>query len=260
MDKGELLKAFKAREDFNDKHFHAWLDQGRFEEFWGRHGGLPDVAGKSVLDFGSGRGAMAQRLMEMGAASVVGIDINPITVHYANRKVAERWDGRVQFVCGDIRNVDLAKVDMVVSCDTMEHVISVPDTLRAVVAACKPGGDLYIGFSPLWHSPFGHHKLIGSKIPWIHLRRGNQEFLDRLRAERGFAPETIQERGFNGATPADFRAALEAVPAQIVSARRNCSTSFLKSALMKAMLLAACVPALEKYGTIGLYWHLKRTK
>ena len=257
MESPAILKALKQRETFNDAKFDAWLAKGGFEEFWGRLGGLPDVAGKDILDFGCGRGAMAQRLMEAGARSVWGIDLNPVTVHYATRKVAEKWDGRVTFVCGDIRTIDAPKADIVVSSDTMEHVMSLPDTLRAVVETCRPGGDIYIGFSPLWHSPFGHHKLIASKVPWIHLKRGNQEFLDRLRKERGSAPATIQQRGFNGATPADFRAALKSAPVEIVSARRNVSTSPLKHAAMQALLLAGMVRPLEKYVTIGLYWHLR---
>ena len=261
MDSAAIVTSFKQREAFNETKFHAWLDQGGFEEFWGRLGGLPDVAGKDVFDFGCGRGAMAQRLMEAGARSVRGIDLNPVTVNFAERKVASQWGSRVEFICGDIRHfvsarAGIPKADIVVSSDTMEHVMDLPDTLRAVVEVCKPGGDIYIGFSPLWHSPFGHHKLIASKVPWIHLGRGNQAFLDRLRKERGTAPDTIQQRGFNGATPADFRAALAGLPVEIVSARRNCATSPLKRAAMQALGCASIVPALEKYVTIGLYWHL----
>lgn len=163
-----------------------------------------------------------------------------------------------EFVLGDIREMEVEPADIVVSSDTFEHVMSPPDTLAAVVNACKPGGDLFIGFSPLWHSPFGHHRLIASRLPWAHLPRRNRAFLDRLKDENGNTPDTIQQLGFNGATPADFRAALEGLPVEVISARRNLASSPLKQATLKAMLAAAIVPALEKFVTVGIYWHLRR--
>ena len=85
-------------------------------------------------------------------------------------------------------------------------------------------------------------------------------FFDRLIDDEGRSPETIQELGFNGATPADFRAALKGLPVEVISTRRNVATSPLKQIAMKAMLAPAIIPALEKYVTIGIYWHLRRTK
>ena len=142
----------------------------------------------------------------------------------------------------------------------MEHVMDLPETLAAVVNSCKPGGELFLGFSPLWHSPYGHHHLMESKLPWAHLPRNNRAFLDPLIDDEGKSPETIQELGFNGATPADFRAALKGLPVEIISARRNVATSPLKQIAMKAMLAPSIIPSLEKYVTIGIYWHLRRTK
>ena len=257
MDAGSAMP--ETRSEFDERRYADFL-RDRFPEFWARFGGMPDVAGKRVIDFGCGRGGMVQRMMEAGADSALGIELNRSYVDFADWKVASQWDGRVQFACQDIREMDLEPADIVTSVDVMEHVMDLPETLAAVVNACKPGGELFIGFAPLWHSPFGHHRLMETRIPWAHLPRGNRAFLDRLVDDDGNSPETIRELGFNGATPADFRAALKGLPVEIVSARRNVASHPLKALALKAMLIPSIVPALEKYVTVGIYWHLRRKK
>lgn len=250
-------KRFFEQLDFDERRYAEWLDE-RYPEFWARVGGVPDFTDKRVIDFGCGRGGMVQRVMEAGASSALGIELDADYLEFAKWKVASQWDGRAEFVLGDIRELDVEPADIVVSSDTFEHVMDLPDTLAALVNACKPGGELFIGFSPLWHSPYGHHRLIGSKLPWAHLPRNNRAMLDRLKDEDGNTPDNIQQLGFNGATPADFRAALEGLPVKVISARRNVASSPLKALAMKALLIPSLVPALEKYVTIGIYWHLRR--
>jgi SAM-dependent methyltransferase len=244
---------------FDERRYADFL-RDRYPEFWARFGGVPDFTGKRVLDFGCGRGGMVQRAMEDGAASALGIELNQPYVDFANSKVASQWDGRARFLCADIRTIEIEPADIVVSVDTMEHVMDLRETLAAVVDACKPGGELFIGFGPLWHSPFGHHRLMASRLPWAHLPRNNRAFLERLIDDEGNSPGSIRELGFNGATPADFRAALRGLPVEILSARRNVASHPLKALVLKAMLAPALIPALEKYVTVGIYWHLRRKK
>ncbi|UAB77448.1 class I SAM-dependent methyltransferase [Erythrobacter sp. SCSIO 43205] len=247
-----------AQTSFDERRYAASVTQ-TLPQFWARFGGMPDVAGKHILDFGCARGGMVHILLEAGAASACGIDINPDYIAYAREKHAN-WGDRARFICGDIREQSLEPADIITSCNVMEHVMALPETLRALVNSCRPGGELFIGFSPLWHSPYGHHRLMNTRVPWAHLPRKNRAFLDRLVDEDGSSPETIQELGFNGATPADFRIALKGLPVEIISARRNVATHPLKQIAMKAMLIPSVFPALEKYVTIGIYWHLRRTK
>lgn len=255
----ERQRSSKDHRSFDEKRYDDVL-RDRYPQFWKRFGGEPDFSGKRVIDFGCGRGGMVQRVMEGGAASAAGIELNRSYYNFANRKVASRWNGKAEFFCEDIRDLDIEPADIITSSNVMEHVMALPETLAALVNHAKPGGELFIGFSPLWHSPFGHHRLMETPIPWAHLPRKNRAFLDRLVDDEGNSPETIQELGFNGATPADFRSSLEGLPVEIISARRNVATHPLKQLAMKAMLIPSVVPALEKYVTIGIYWHLRRTK
>lgn len=244
--------------EFNERRYTASVTQ-TLPQFWARFGGLPDVAGKQIIDFGCARGGMVHTVLEAGAKSAAGIDINPGYITFARAK-HEKWGDRAQFICGDIREETLEAADIITSCNVMEHVMDLRPTLAALVDCAKPGGDLFIGFSPLWHSPFGHHRLMETRLPWAHLPRKNRAFLDRLVDDAGNSPKTIQELGFNGATPADFRAALEGLPVTVISARRNVATNPLKQLAMKAMLAPSIIGPLEKYVTIGIYWHLQRNK
>lgn len=241
------MQSAPAQLAFDERRYADAL-RDRYPEFWARFGGMPDFNGKRVIDFGCGRGGMVQIAMEAGAASALGIDINPHTIGFAQTKVAPQWNERARFVCGNILELDVAPADIVVSVDTMEHVMSLPDTLAAMVDLCKPGGDLFIGFSPLWYSPWGHHRLIPSRVPWVHLRGGRHALTNSY----------VREHGMNGAAPADYRAALRGLPVEIVSARRNVASKPFKALALKTMLVPALVPALEKYFTVGLYWHLRR--
>ena len=247
----------RTKAEFDERRYQLTLDV-RVPEFWSRFGGMPDVTGKRIFDFGCGRGGMIQRLMESGADTALGVELNEDYIEFAKWKVASQWDGRAEFHCADIREMECEPADIVVSSDVMEHVMELPEVLKSVADACKPGGELFIGFSPLWHSPYGHHRLIAPKLPWSHLPRNNRAFLDRLKDENGNTPESIQQMGFNGATPADFRAALEGLPVEVISARRNLASSPLKQLAMKALLIPSVIPALEKFVTVGIYWHLRR--
>ena len=243
---------------FDERRYLASVTQ-TLPQFWARFGGVPEVSGKHVLDFGCARGGMVHTMLEAGAKSAAGIDINPDYIAFANAKHAQ-WGDKAKFICGDIREETLEPADIITSCNVMEHVMDLPETLAALIQRAKASGELFIGFSPLWHSPYGHHRLMESKLPWAHLPRGNRAFLDRLIDDEGNSPANIQELGFNGATPAEFRAALKGLPVEIISARRNVAASPLKQIAMKAMLFPSIIPSLEKYVTIGIYWHLRRTK
>lgn len=236
-----------------DDHF-----QSSSADFWRRFGGQPDVRGKRVLDFGCSTGGMVHRLMQAGAASVIGIDLSERATGYARDRLKAEWGDRVDIRCEDVRKASFAPVDIIVSQNTMEHVMPLGETLNAVAGHCKPGGEMYFGFSPLWHSPYGHHGYPRTKLPWLHLFRGDAVVLDSFRERVGRDYTSIEDAGFNRATPAEFRSAFEALPAEIVSFRRNVGGSPLRTFASQTLLAPARLPALEKYLTVGMYWHLRK--
>lgn len=227
-------------------------------DFWRRYGGQPDVRGKRVFDFGSGSGGMIHRLMEAGASSAVGVDLDFGASQYAKKRLTQEWGERVEIFCEDICTVDFAPVDLVVSQNTMEHVSELDPVLSAVVGKAAPGANLYFGYAPLWYSPFGHHHCPPTKLPWLHLIKGDQIVLDHMREKMGRDYPSVRAAGFNCKEPVDFREAFGKQPLDLISLRRNPGSGGWRSVVNRVGLLPASIPGLEKYFTTGMYWHLRK--
>lgn len=134
-----------------------------------------DVRGRRVLDLGSALGAQALLYSRLGAASVVGLDLNHDKVVRATARLAALADtepaaGRVRFVQGDAAQMPFPSgvFDRVVSNSTFEH-ISAPDAALAECArVLRPGGLAYLRYLPYW-GPWGAHLDRWIKFPWCHV-------------------------------------------------------------------------------------------
>lgn len=225
--------------------------------FWQRLGGMPDFTGMRVLDFGCGHGMLSLDLARAGAVSVLGIDLAEQRIRYAQANVAPQAPPgcTMRFECIDITTIPGEGLfDRIVSKDTFEHVGPIDEVLAAMVRLLKPGGEIILGFSPLYYSPFGDHGELGVRVPWAHLLAGEQRVLAAFNATNGSAYRRLPEAGFNMLTPRDFRQAFERSGAQIRSLRMNSAAGGgLKSAMIRAFRLLARVPGLERYFTVGIY-------
>jgi SAM-dependent methyltransferase len=81
---------------------------------------LPAAAGKRVLDAACGEGYGSMLLYGV-AASVIGVDIDPIAIGHAKSRYADRTN--LRFVQGSCTALPLAdaSVDLVISFETIEH-------------------------------------------------------------------------------------------------------------------------------------------
>ncbi|GGE13032.1 hypothetical protein GCM10011529_19280 [Polymorphobacter glacialis] len=226
-------------------------------EYWRRFGGVPPLKGKRVLDFGCGTGGMVQRLIDNGAAEVVGVDISEYAVAYGAERLAPYGD-RVKMYAADIRTLDVGSFDVIVSQNTLEHVMPLGEVTRAVADRAKPGADMYFGFSPLWYSPFGHHGYPITRLPWHHLIFGDKAVLDAMEATSGKRYADAFDAGFNKATPDDFEAMFKTLPADIVSLRRNIVTGGWKQTVASIFGPIADLPPFRKYMTVSMYAHLRK--
>lgn len=215
------------------------------DKFFARFGAEPEWPGKSVLDFGCGYGAMSRRAAEGGAARVVGVDIDSNRIRLARELV--KGDGII-FYDTDVANVE-DSFDLILTKDTFEHVEDIDLILRLLADRLAPDGEIWVGFSPLYCSPWGDHRRLNlPRVPWLHtlpwplvLRLANRPDRPDLRS--------IKDIWMNGLTPQGFRRAVRAAGLQFESIRYNAGDQ----ALLRPLKALRRVPPLEKYATVSIY-------
>lgn len=237
----------------NDAYFDRQLSES-LPEFWQRMGGVPDLAGQRVLDFGCGHGAMTVALARAGA-EVVAVDIDPAWIDYARRRVTTGFPelaDRVRFECADIADLE-GKFDAVVSKDAFEHVQDLDTVLAQLHRRLRPGGALHVGFSPLYYSPNGPHGRLGYRLPWVHAVLPESRVLARATRHQKRPVRSLADVGLNGWTPAQFRAAFDRSPFTVEQMRYNAGGK----PLLRALNMLRRAPGLEKYATAGMYGLLR---
>jgi SAM-dependent methyltransferase len=132
------------------------------------------IDGRECIVLGCGHGQDCDALVNLGASSVTGVDIDP------NIGINSQ-SPRTTFLRQSIYETNLDKLfDLVYSVAVFEHLNDLQAAFRVASALCKPGGAVYIISSPLWHSPFGHHNNKIQQLPWIHLFASREEATDLM--------------------------------------------------------------------------------
>lgn len=104
------------------------------------------VAGRRVLDIACGVGYGSALLREAGASSVLGVDLSPEAIGYANEHYA--GDG-IAFVQADAMTFEPHQsFDMVVSLETIEHLPDAAGFVKRLISFANPGG-IVVGSVPI---------------------------------------------------------------------------------------------------------------
>jgi SAM-dependent methyltransferase len=166
-----LFRAF-LREQSDPDHFYGVLAADSVEQL-GSHATLD---GATVLDVGGGPGYFADAFRGAGA-TYVGLE--PDAGELVARGTPEPGTLRAS---GEALPVRTAAVDVCYSSNVLEHVRS-PWTMAAeMVRVTRPGGVIYLSFTP-WLSPWGGHET----APWHYLGGGRAR--DRYRRRHGREPK-----------------------------------------------------------------------
>jgi len=244
-----------------DAAFETGLIEAR--QLWSRMGTTPAFQDKRVLEIGSGLGSLSASIALAGAKTVVGADIWEPRVVFANKKVRARFPEltNVSFTSTPVEQLDPAEpFDVIVSQNTFEHIADIDAVLAAIRRLLAPGGHAYIGFSPLYHSPYGDHGELRApvRLPWLHLVAGRKQVIAAYNRANREAATTLAQCGYNGHKPAMFRRAFERSGLSIEQVRVNPGEGRLKRAAMAAFRALARLPGLEPYFTVGMYVRLRR--
>jgi ubiquinone/menaquinone biosynthesis C-methylase UbiE len=232
-------------------------------EFWSRMGTVPIFQDKRVLEVGSGLGSLSASIGLAGAKSVIGVDIWEPRVAFANAKVRQRFPqlSNVQFLSTPVEQLDPEdRFDIIVSQNTFEHIADIDTVLAAFRRLLAPGGRAYIGFSPLYNSPYGDHGELRApvRLPWLHLLAGRKRVIAAYNRANAEAATTLAQCGYNGHKPATFRQAFDRCGLEVEQIRVNPGEGRLKRVAMAGFKAIALSPGLEPYFTVGMYVVLRQ--
>ncbi|MFI5490108.1 class I SAM-dependent methyltransferase [Micromonospora echinaurantiaca] len=148
-----LFRAFLVEQSDPDR-FYGLLAEDSVRQVAGYTG----LAGRTVLDVGGGPGYFAAAFRAAGA-HYVGLDPDVGDFSAAGESVAGMLRGS-----GTALPVRTAGVDVAFSSNVLEHVPTPERMLDEMVRVTRPGGLLFVSFTP-WLSPWGGHET----APWHYL-------------------------------------------------------------------------------------------
>jgi SAM-dependent methyltransferase len=128
------------------------------------------VAGKVVLDLGSGLGGRAPFWMEQGASRVLCVDINRQELQTGRGILAGKFpqfSDRIEFSHPD----DLTETsfaDIAVLVDVFEHLVNPLEVLSRTHQWLRPGGQVWSG-SVGWYNYMASHVSTHIPIPWCQV-------------------------------------------------------------------------------------------
>jgi len=165
---------------FNHEAYRQWREQelrGQFTEYFSTE----DVAGKDVVDFGCGEGALCLLVANFGVKSITGIEVAEDRYEAAAARSSDRSlpvHPRFLLASGT-EAIDLpsSSVDVLLCFDVLEHVMKYRSVVREWHRVLRTEGRVFIWWVPWWH-PYGPHIESLVPIPWCHVLFSEKTLLD----------------------------------------------------------------------------------
>ncbi len=182
-------------------------------KFWKRLGGKPNLSGKTILDFGCGHGALCIDIADSGAKSVLGIDLSDNLLNFANLNLDKNFNylkDKVFFEKKDILKDNFEKkFDLIISKDTFEHTLKLPEVLKRFHDLLSENGRAYIGFGPLYNAYNGDHGRTQLNIPWLHTILPEKLIIKRYNKNNQTPIEKIEDLGLSKYSFKEYKSIFE---------------------------------------------------
>ena len=166
-----LFRAFLVEQTDPDRFYRTLADDSvrQLAEY-------TELVGRVVVDVGGGPGYFADAFRGAGA-TYIGID--PDVGELSARGTPA--SGMVR-ASGDALPFATATIDICYSSNVLEHVAKPDRMLGEMVRVTRPGGTVFVSFTP-WLSPWGGHET----APWHYL--GGERAARRYRRRTGHEPK-----------------------------------------------------------------------
>jgi 2-polyprenyl-3-methyl-5-hydroxy-6-metoxy-1,4-benzoquinol methylase len=234
-------------------------EEGSLRRFLGRFDPPLRFASRTVLDVGCGGAVLCVEAARQGAQHVTGVDLG---IDVA-RAYVEQQDGEVAAkvslvrTAGDLSELGDQRFDMIVSKDSFEHYDEPENFITTMTDRLNPGGELVIGFGPLWKSPFGGHINYMTWVPWAHLLFAERVIMDerrRFRPNENARHWSEIQGGLNQMTLQRFQRIIQTSGLECVYFATNVSDN----RVVKAMDTFSKVPGLREFFTANVYAILRQ--
>ena len=124
----------------DEKFFSKFLDKKNISETCEMVMSCTNWNEKTVLDFGCGKGKTAYLIAKEGATSVTGIDYSHEAINIAKETYVANNLG---YLCQSLADFK-GKVDVIVSCGTIEHTDDPAKTIQMLDRLLNEGGELIL--------------------------------------------------------------------------------------------------------------------
>lgn len=126
---------------WHDSHTAEDLGESPWQKLVRRH--IGPLGGKDVLEIGCGRGGLANWLVQGDPHLLVAADFSTSAVSAASRKPMA---GPVTFAVADVQRIPHPdeSFDIVVSCETVEHVLQPATAVKELARVLRLGGRLLL--------------------------------------------------------------------------------------------------------------------
>ena len=228
------------------------------KKFWKRLNGKPDFENKSILDFGCGHGALCVDIAKCGANSVTGIDLSKNLLKFANENLKINFNNlskKIIFKEKDLLKDDFnEKFDIIVTKDTFEHSLNLPDILDKFYDLLNDGGKAYIGFGPLYNAYNGDHGRTQLKVPWMHVILSERIIINRYNKKNLNKINKIEDLGLSKYSFKDYKKMFKESKFKIDYFVTNQSDH----PVGKIFNILSKIYFLEEYFTFNIYCILKK--
>jgi len=201
--------------------------------------------------------SVRMHIAELGAAEVVGVDLDQENIEFAKERLANKAQhlrDRVRFLRADIRTLSIEPFDYIVSKDTFEHILELPEVLAGAADLLKPGGRMYIALGPLYHIPFGDHGRLELKFPWAHVIVPEAMALRRLNGRHGKHYKAVEDLGLNKYAVDDYRRVFRESDLVVEYYRENQTERPIAMPIERLRR----IPGVDRYLTWNIYCVLRK--